>query len=257
MATSDRRQREIAQRETLFIDTAKAILLDRGYLGLTMDRVAEATDYAKGTVYLHFSSKEDLVAAIQVDIIQTRARAFRRAAQFHGRPRERICAVGVADAAILHAQPEYPRLEQILDVSPIFERVSPERQEQIRAAKRRMMDDLERIVTDAIDQGDLTLPDAVPPCSILYGLWSLAAGSCSIIAGQHHLYTPQLAAADPTSLLWRSYNALLDGYGWRPLGHEWDYATTIERIVEAIFPELHRAGWSPTHATPPDRSPPR
>ena len=40
------------------------MLLERGYLGLTMDRIAKATEYSKGTIYHHFSSKEVLLEAL-------------------------------------------------------------------------------------------------------------------------------------------------------------------------------------------------
>ena len=62
--TVTRKQREIAQREDLILETARKMLLERGYLGLTMDRIAEEIEYSKGTVYQHFSSKEDLISTL-------------------------------------------------------------------------------------------------------------------------------------------------------------------------------------------------
>jgi len=51
-----RKQREIATREQLILDTAQNILHEQGYSHLTMERIAEATEYSKGTIYYHFSS---------------------------------------------------------------------------------------------------------------------------------------------------------------------------------------------------------
>ncbi len=64
MGTRERRQREIAEREQRFLDCARALMLQDGLLGLQMARVAEACDYATGTLYQHFESKEDLLVAL-------------------------------------------------------------------------------------------------------------------------------------------------------------------------------------------------
>ncbi len=61
-----RKQREIRQREAYLLDVARKMLMEHGFSGLSMDRLAEATEYSKGTVYQHFSTKEDLVAALAV-----------------------------------------------------------------------------------------------------------------------------------------------------------------------------------------------
>ena len=35
-------------------------------------------------------------------------------------------------------------------------------------------------------------------------------------------------------------HVLLDGYGWRPLSHEWDYEKTSERIQVEVFADEYR-----------------
>ena len=64
METLSRKQREIQEREALILEVAREMLLERGYLGVTMDRIAQAIEYSKGTVYQHFSSKEDVLVAL-------------------------------------------------------------------------------------------------------------------------------------------------------------------------------------------------
>jgi AcrR family transcriptional regulator len=50
MTPAARKQRDIQQRQALILDVAQGMLLEGGYLGLNMDRIAEATGYAKGTI---------------------------------------------------------------------------------------------------------------------------------------------------------------------------------------------------------------
>ena len=42
------------------------MLLEKGYLGLTMDRIADEAEYSKGTIYQHFTCKEEIVAALGI-----------------------------------------------------------------------------------------------------------------------------------------------------------------------------------------------
>ena len=57
----NRKQRERIEREQLILDAARNIINQEGWEHLTMERVAAAVEYSKGTVYNHFSSKEDVV----------------------------------------------------------------------------------------------------------------------------------------------------------------------------------------------------
>lgn len=56
------RQRE--ERERLILEAAEKLLLERGYHETSIDDIAARVGISKGTVYLHFASKEDLVFAL-------------------------------------------------------------------------------------------------------------------------------------------------------------------------------------------------
>lgn len=56
------RQRE--ERKELILQAAEAMLVARGYHETSIDEIAAQVGIAKGTVYLHFPSKEDLVVAL-------------------------------------------------------------------------------------------------------------------------------------------------------------------------------------------------
>src|SRR6516225_5463962 len=55
-----RKERERAAREELILDHAQRMLLRDGFQNLNLDELAEAVEYSKGTLYLHFKTKEDI-----------------------------------------------------------------------------------------------------------------------------------------------------------------------------------------------------
>ncbi|MGC7102601.1 TetR/AcrR family transcriptional regulator [Amycolatopsis lurida] len=66
------------RRRSDLLDAALRIVLDKGVAGLTVDEVTVRAEVAKGTFYLYFRSKEQLLAALQdrfVDDLTARQQA--------------------------------------------------------------------------------------------------------------------------------------------------------------------------------------
>ena len=72
MGTDERRQREKAERRSLILEKANALILERGVATLSMQDLADACELSKATLYLYFDSKEALLA----DILDGAARDF-------------------------------------------------------------------------------------------------------------------------------------------------------------------------------------
>lgn len=58
------RERQRKEREDLIVQAAEEVLSERGYHDMSIDEIAARVGIAKGTVYLHFASKEELVFAL-------------------------------------------------------------------------------------------------------------------------------------------------------------------------------------------------
>jgi TetR/AcrR family fatty acid metabolism transcriptional regulator len=58
------KEKQRQEREALILQVAEEVLAEKGYHETSIDEIAARVGIAKGTVYLHFPSKEDLVVAI-------------------------------------------------------------------------------------------------------------------------------------------------------------------------------------------------
>jgi AcrR family transcriptional regulator len=65
------RTKPAAQRRRDLLDAGLAVFLEKGVAASTLDHVTQRAGVAKGTFYLHFDSKEHLLAALQADFEQT------------------------------------------------------------------------------------------------------------------------------------------------------------------------------------------
>lgn len=58
------KERQRQEREQLILQAAEELLLEKGYHETSMEDIASRVGISKGTVYLHFASKEDLMFAL-------------------------------------------------------------------------------------------------------------------------------------------------------------------------------------------------
>lgn len=67
MSTADRRAREKAQRRQEILDAARQEFLERGVHRPTVDDIAGRAEVSKGTIYLYFKSKEEILAHLLLE----------------------------------------------------------------------------------------------------------------------------------------------------------------------------------------------
>lgn len=65
------KEKQLQMREEAILDATREILSAKGVLALTMDEVASQVGIAKGSLYQHFSSKEELLAAALLRLMRT------------------------------------------------------------------------------------------------------------------------------------------------------------------------------------------
>src|SRR6266853_1265771 len=60
------KEKQRGEREALILQVAEEVLMEKGYYETSIDEIAARVGIAKGTVYLHFASKEDLIFALMM-----------------------------------------------------------------------------------------------------------------------------------------------------------------------------------------------
>lgn len=238
MQTLTRKQREIRQREIQILRVARGMLVDCGYLGLSMDAIAAALDYSKGTIYNHFPCKEEIIIALAIQTMDQRTDMFVRAASVTGAPRQRLSAVGAAAELFVRLYPDHFGVEQLIRSPSIRDKTSENRRGMMHGAESRCMGIVAGIVRDGIDSGDLQLPSDLTPEDLVFGLWSQAFGAYSIIATSDGL--EDHGVVDPYRAVRQTINRTLDGYLWTPLSTECDYLDLFERQMAEVFPNEYR-----------------
>lgn len=231
-----RKQRELALREELILDTAQSMIHQHGYSHLTMDRIAEATEYSKGTIYNHFSSKEDMVCSLCCRSVTNLINIFTRATEYKGTTRERFSAIGMGYSLYHQLHPMDAQNIQIIKINAVREKVSDGKLREMESLEREITKIAIGIVHNAIDCGDLPKDVADVADSIVFGCWSMHYGA--LLLDQSDIPLSDLGFSPTVQLLWLNTQKFLDGFGWKPLSTEQSSDTLHPAEIDALFKKL-------------------
>jgi AcrR family transcriptional regulator len=76
VSTQQRKALEKEHRRRTILEAAESVMQESGLYGLNIDLVAARTELAKGTIYLYFKSKEEILAALTLKARRLLVEAF-------------------------------------------------------------------------------------------------------------------------------------------------------------------------------------
>ncbi len=229
-----RKEREFQAREELILTQARRLLIEKGFQAWNMEQLAESVEYSKGTLYQHFTSKEDLVLAVATDSLKTRADWFEKATKFKGTTRERSRAIGFACCEFAEKCPDFFHIEMMLKSASFWEKASEKRRQAHAFQGARCWRLLNNIVVEAMALGDLPR-DLHTPEQATFALVSVTVGSH--VMSQEPQILVQAGITNPMMSVRLNQDMVCDGLGWKPLMKDFDYSETDRRIVKEVFPE--------------------
>ena len=234
METLTRKQAEIRTREARILELARPMVARQGLAGLSMEAIANEMEYAKGTIYNHFSCKEEILLALAIQASETRCRLFQIAADRDGGSREKMSAIGVACEDFRVRFGDLFEIESMVRHVAVWEKTSETRRELLANCEGNCMGIVARVGYEAVHAGDLELPSGRSVEDVVFGMWSLSYGGMIIDDTSPGL--EQVGIRDTHAAIRRNCHALMDGYGWRPL---YD-ATADRRLVRSVRATLKR-----------------
>ena len=159
------KEKQRQEREELILQAAEEVLMEKGYYETSIDEIAARVGIAKGTVYLHFPGKEDLVIAILERNAQAVVELVEATSASAGTNREKLEAI----LQVMYSGFFDPRRSQLMQLpytvmnSPELRRVFVEK----KGCMRGKWDHLEVLIASILEDGkaegefDKTIPTPV------------------------------------------------------------------------------------------------
>lgn len=185
MGISERKEREKLRKRKEMIDAAERVFFSKGVENTTMDDVAEEAEYSKGTLYLYFRNKEELLYAIKIKASVMLKEEFSKVIDLKKNGLENVRNIGRNFIKFSKEHPDY------FDLLMHFEAKSadnlnledPYIKESIE--EHNPMNLFVEIVEKA--QQDGTIRDDIPAMIITHNLWAMSMGVLQMLKKQKQI----------------------------------------------------------------------
>ncbi len=224
-ATLQAREREI-------LDRALDIISTQGIVAFTMDKLVANVSFSKGTVYGHFSSKEDVLAGLCNDNMQRVAALFSRATAVDGLTgRERMVSISFAYMLSVLMAPQHFTLVMHAKTE-MFEKASLARQVEHDQLDEKLVSIISGVIEQAIIDNELVLQAESSVQEVSFSTWAMAFGTISL------LLNGEKACSTLTGLMLENRviahaNIVMDGLGW--VKSKGNQNHLLSRLKEEVF----------------------
>jgi AcrR family transcriptional regulator len=234
LSTAERRAREKAQRRREILTAARLEFFDRGFHKPTVDDVAGRAEVSKGTIYLYFESKEEILAHLllegldlllsDLEVASERGAASQRE---HALPAQHALRV-LANAylSFCQANPHYFRLIMAFDRGRFEESIAPDLYQQVLGRSLRGLD----LVTQTIECGTASGEfHAEDPWQSAGSLWAALNGVLVLMA---HPLRQQMLKSDLETMFQATLDLVVRGLTSKGPGPH------SEKVVASLEPAL-------------------
>ena len=157
------------------LQSARTVFAERGYDGSTLDQIALRAGFAKGTIYLYFSSKEELFLSIMEEEIGRFVDIVRKVKLSHGCPSDRLSSLVQEVLTYLEAHKDFFRIftpEQ----GGLTEIHHPELRRRILPKYRRALSLTSALIREGMQQREIRKSDPLTLAHALTGLVNAMVG---------------------------------------------------------------------------------
>lgn len=185
MGIAERREREKEQRRNMILDAAERLFFGKGAEATTMDDVAELAELSKGTLYLYFKSKDDILHAIHLRGLTILRGLFEEAVASQQRGIDKVRAIGDAYYIFSEHHADY------FNAMTYFEGGQADLGDPHTFAYQchQCSESVMKIVADAVKTGiaDGTIRPELDPMKTAYLLWAQTTGVIQMLGrnGDH------------------------------------------------------------------------
>ena len=163
--------KEFRVRELL--EASRRVIGKYGFQGATIDRVADEAKVAKGTVYIYFSNKDELLYAAVIDGIRTMLSQLRQVVETSLSALERLKAFVREQFRLLHSNQDFVKA-LLLESSLITAPPGDPHADELRRVFFSYLDFIATVLRAAVEGGDLR---AIDPQFCAFMLDELITGS--------------------------------------------------------------------------------
>jgi AcrR family transcriptional regulator len=207
LSTAERRAREKAQRRREILNAARQEFFERGFHRPTMDDVAARAQVSKGTIYLYFESKEEILAHLLLEGLHQLLQEIEAASnpQSPLPPEAALRAVANTYLHFCQNEPSYFRLIMAFDRGRFEESISSKLYQRVMNHSLRGLDLLARTIERGREAGVFCIDDAWQAAG---SVWAALNG---VLVLMGHPLRQRLLRSDPDAMFQATLELVISG----------------------------------------------
>ena len=211
MGISERREREKQQRRQLIIDSARDLFFENGMENVTMDNIAERAELSKGTLYLYFSSKEDIRYEVALQGTELLKKNMESVIDMNISGIENLLNIGWCFINFAREQPGYFHLFMMFQGGDLKKLKIPKDKVDQYFREQSPFTIIIRLVKKGVTDGSVR-PD-LQVNDMAATLWSQMMGLLIVYKYKKEIY--DIFGVDQTSILETNFNIIMNGISGR------------------------------------------
>lgn len=206
MGIKERKEREKEARRKEIVEAAKALFFECGFQTATMDQVAKRVELSKGTLYLYFSSKEELYVTVFMEGLDELNRFLRQASESVDGWENRLRAIGKAYYRFYCEQKKFFEILFFIQHGALMAQKVPRPLfEECRLKGFECLLNISRVVEQGMADGDINPGD---PMEIAIACWGSVTGILFLYEEEEHR---QLIPTPLEKVVMRGLEMLISG----------------------------------------------
>jgi AcrR family transcriptional regulator len=180
MGTAERKQRERELRKKQILKAAEKIITKKGMQNTTMDEIAESCELSKGTLYLYFKNKEELIYSILIMILDNFIKIMEGNLKKQESFQSRMTSIGESYLEFYHKYPnQFKIMNHNPEQHPEIEHTARELESELMVRNTKLWSMVENVLQEGIELG--LIRKDVNPLEIGVALWASSNGMIQIM----------------------------------------------------------------------------
>ncbi len=207
MGVAERKEREKEQRRNSIIDAAEEIFFEKGIENATMDEVAKKAEFSKGTLYLYFKNKDEILHAIIARGLEILRNMFKKAADKEKTGILKIRAIGKAYLQFSNRHPQHFEFMQHKEIHKMDKEKIENNPNY--AICNQLGNEIFKVIQEATISGiaDGSIRKDIDPVKISLVLWGHSAGVLQIVRAKEEM-VKQMFNLKAEDIVQYSYNLM-------------------------------------------------
>ncbi|MDP4143358.1 MAG: TetR/AcrR family transcriptional regulator [Bacillota bacterium] len=155
MGISERKEREKQRRNNDIIDAAERVFFSKGINDTTMDDIAKEAELSKGTLYLYFKNKVDLIFAAKLRGYSILKSMFEEVLASKDTGLNKVLALGYTYYNFIKNYKNYYSIFVYCNSIDVTLREASNYKQEVQACNDILISNLSKVVSEGIDDGSI------------------------------------------------------------------------------------------------------